>query len=170
MLRRELLATLRFARETLACTNYKRRATMGKSRKLSRPRSGTCSSFQGPRLLMPGPAADGSSEITSAVAVNRILERMPDYNPKGGSLSCASAPAPPRRADHPPQVKCDLPLSSPPSAPPPGYGTHKSSCVPPRRRVSQNTKIANTSSRKCGATVRAYGTGRGLKATRARVA
>lgn len=44
----------------------------------------------------------GSSEITSAVFVNRILERMPDYNPKGDILTR-------RLADGAPKVKCDLP-------------------------------------------------------------
>lgn len=38
-------------------------------------------------LGSPGPGSVGSSEITLAVLVNRILERMLDYNPKGDSLS-----------------------------------------------------------------------------------
>lgn len=75
------------------------------------------------RLLRLGPA-DGSSEITLAVVVNRILERVPDYNPKGASLSCAPTPA-----DLPLQVKCDLPVAHPRR----GYETHKSSRVLPRR-------------------------------------
>lgn len=48
------------------------------------------------------------SKITSPVVVNRILERLPDYNPKGeGGVHFRGAFSPPF-VDFPPRVKCDF--------------------------------------------------------------